>query len=77
MMRYDFELIFRKGSNNQVADALSRIPTAECNQISISVISVFQIDFLKRISHSWLQDAHLIHIIHKAQSQSGSQGKYT
>ena len=47
MMGYDFELIFRKGINNQVADALSRLPAQEIN-----AIIVFHNDLLKRISHS-------------------------
>ena len=72
MMGYDFELIFRKGSSNQVADALSRIPTVEFH-----AISVFQTDLFQKIKHSWLQDAHLVHLIHKAKSQAGVHGKYT
>ena len=63
MIGYDFELIFRKGSSNQVIDALSKIPTIEFN-----AIIVFQTDLLKRIAHSWLQDPRTVHLIHKAKS---------
>ena len=52
-----------------MADAFSRIPTAE-----FYVISVFQTDLFKKIQHSWLQDAHLIH---KTKSQARVHGKYT
>ena len=72
MMGYDFELIFRKGVQNQVADALSRLPAGEIN-----ALTVFHNDLLKRISHSWLTDPHLVHLIHKAKTKSGSISKYT
>ena len=72
MIGYDFELIFRKGSSNQVVDALFRIPINEFNAITI-----FQNDLLTRIAHSWLQDPHTVHLIHKAKSQASVIGKYT
>ena len=72
MMGYDFELIFRKGIINQVADALSRLPIREIN-----AITVFHNDLLKRISHFWLTNPHLVHLIHKAKTKLGSPTKYT
>ena len=34
-------------------------------------------DLLQRIKHSWLQDAALIHIIHKIQKRTDGGGKYS
>ena len=72
IMGYNFELIFKKGISNQVADALLRLFAGEIN-----AITVFHNDLLKRISHSWLTNSHLVHLIHKAKTKSGSPTKYT
>ena len=61
-----------KGSHNQAADALSRLPSVELN-----AMTTFQTDLLQKISHSWLQDPHLIHLIHKVKFQPVATGKYT
>ena len=62
-MGYDFELIFKKGSHNQAADSLSRLPSVELN-----AMTTFQTDLLQRISHFWLQDPYLVNLIHKVKS---------
>ena len=47
MMGYDYELVYRKGSKNQVADALSRLPYG-----SFSAITMCTKELLDRIKHS-------------------------
>ena len=71
MMGYDYTLTFRKGANNVVADALSRLPTPEFNAISL-----FTTDLLQKIKHSWVQDSALVHLLHKIQKGEASS-KYT
>ena len=72
MMDYDFEVIFRKGVTNTVADALSRKPHG-----SLSAISMVQSDVLQRIKQSWVNDPALIHLMHKLQHGPSKPSKYT
>ena len=44
MMRYDYELIFKKGSTNVMADALSKMVV-----VQLQAIYVFNTDLLQRI----------------------------
>ena len=59
MMEYDYDVFYRKGSTNTVADALSRKP-----QGSYYAISTITSDLLQQIKHSWVTDAAMIHLIH-------------
>jgi len=72
MMNYDFELIFRKCSSNMATDALFRHP-------SIQLLTIYAVstDVLQRIQHSWISDASLVHIIHKAKSSTYPLARYT
>ena len=72
MMGYDYELVFRKGAHNRVADALSRLP-----QVSLQAVTLCSNDILQRIKHSWLSDYALVHKIHKVQHSSSHAGKYS
>ena len=71
MIGYDYKLVFRKGSSNTVADALSRGPPS-----SLCAISVVSSDIFKQIQHSCLNDATLVHLIHKLKSSTNSSSKY-
>ena len=72
MMGYDYDLIFRKGSKNAAADALSRLP-----QVALQAITVCSNELLDRIKHSWLKDANLVHLIHKAKRNVNQGSKYS
>ena len=72
MMGYDYDLVFRKGSKNVVADALSRIP-----QVALQAITFCSNDLLARIKQSWLQDPKMIHLMHKAKGNTSLNSKYT
>ena len=72
MMGYDFELLFRKGASNIVADALSRQPFSQLN-----AIAVVTSDLMQRIQHSWISDSDLVHLIHAVTRDPGKHSKYT
>ena len=72
MMGYDYEVSFRKGSTNTVADALSRKP-----QGSFYAISTITSDLLQQIKQTWVSDASLIHLIHKLTKSPHKPSKYS
>ena len=39
LMAYDFEIVYKKGAENRVADALSRVPSQEISCMALSSIS--------------------------------------
>lgn len=67
MMGYDYEVIFKKGNSNTVADALSRKSHSQ-----LYAISGVSSDILQRIQRSWLTDPTVVHLIYKAKNSSGS-----
>ena len=71
MMGYDYEVIFKKGTSNTMADAISRRPSPQ-----LFAISVVSSDVLHRIQQSWLSDPFTVHLIHKAKA-SLANSKYT
>ncbi|GMI90769.1 hypothetical protein HRI_002746200 [Hibiscus trionum] len=74
MMGYDFEVCYKKGINNTVADALSRRPGGV--QLQNMVISSISTDFSKRIANSWEEDTKLKKIIEDLKNGSGKHSKY-
>ncbi|KAA3469922.1 polyprotein [Gossypium australe] len=68
MLGYDFEVIYRKGINNRVADGLSRQPQLEQGY---SVISS-----LIRVQQSYQADDKVAHIIQEVQHKSLQHQKY-
>ena len=72
MMGYDYEVVFRKGTANTVADALSRKPS-----IHLCAISIVTSTFLQKIQRSWLSDPSLIHLMHKLKTSTDKPSKYS
>ena len=70
MMGYDFKVIYRKGSSNTVADALSRKPHATFYALSIVTSD------LQKIQHFWLSDPSLVHLLHKLKNIPDKAFKY-
>ena len=71
MMSYDFEVSFKKGFSNTMANALSRKP-----QGSFHAISTVTNCLLQQIKHSWIGDASLVHLIHKLSASPATPFKY-
>lgn len=76
MLGYDFQVLYRKGSTNAVADGLSRQhPTeGQCWQLgSTSIIW----DLLHRVQNSWQRNQKLKKLCETLQQQPSSHPKYT
>ncbi|PKA50779.1 putative mitochondrial protein [Apostasia shenzhenica] len=72
---YDFTIQYKKGSENVVADALSRIPEnhiVESANISAAVIT----ELLKEVRNSWEEDPKLKDIIQKLQTEQEVTGGF-
>ena len=71
-MGYDYELLYRKGFSNVVADALF-------GQLEIQLNAIFVVtsDLIQRIQHSWAVDHSLVHLIHNLQRKPKKHLKYT
>ena len=72
MMGYDYDVCYRKGSSNKVADALSRKPME-----ALHMVTVLHTDLLAKIQHSWEHDANVSRVIQQLQQPSNKPSKFT
>jgi hypothetical protein len=64
---YDYEIIYKKGKDNVVVDALSRKYEDEGSLFSLSFIVP---DWLQVVHQEWLQDPKISHLIQQLQDNS-------
>jgi hypothetical protein len=64
---YDYEIIYKKGKDNVVTDALSRKYEEEGSLFSLSFIVP---DWLQAVRQEWLQDPKSSHLIQQLQSKA-------
>lgn len=64
LMGYDCTITYKKGQDNLVANALSRIPTT---QVQLHTISHISSDFVEMIRTSYVADDHLQQILQQLQ----------
>ncbi|GJW97325.1 retrotransposon-related protein [Tanacetum coccineum] len=64
LLGFDYEVVYKKGSDNGAADALSRVQTSELFSMVTTLVSI---DLAKKIEASWLADDKLQAIINKLQ----------
>ena len=65
MLGYDFEIIYKKGKLNVVADALSRMD--EEVETFLCVISIIQPDWITEARDEWKKDEEVWTLIQKLQ----------
>lgn len=64
LLGYDYEILYKKGIENKVANALSRITTAELLHLAVSSSLS---DLMEIIKEAWQHDPHLAIIITELQ----------
>ncbi|KAA3470893.1 polyprotein [Gossypium australe] len=77
MLRYDYSILYRKGSLNTVADALSRRSHVQEGQMFQCEISKVWSDIWNRVTSSVLMDTKLRQVIHELQQQLNVHPKYS
>jgi hypothetical protein len=70
---YDYEIIYKKGKDNVVADALSQKDEDEGSLFSLSFIVP---DWLQAVRQEWLQDPKSSHLIQQLQNKAPSPPGY-
>jgi hypothetical protein len=71
---YDYEIIYKKGKDNVVADALSRKYEDEGSLFSLSFIVP---DWLQAVHQEWLQDPKSSHLIQQLQNKAQAPRGYS
>jgi hypothetical protein len=71
---YDYEIIYKKGKDNVVANALSRKYEDEGSIFSLSFIVP---DWLQAIRQEWIQDPKSSQLIHQLQSKAPASPRYS
>ena len=72
LLRFDYEITYKKGKENVVADALSQLP----EQVEFLTVSLPTSDFLKDIKIEWQDDPETSKIIKKLEEASSSVAHY-
>lgn len=76
MLGYDFEVLYRWGANNKVADALSRQLKSEEGQIfHLSTSSIIS-ELLQQVQQSYQSDVKLQKVVEDAQQSKLANHKY-
>ena len=70
MLGYDFEIIYKKGKQNVVADALSR--KDEDVEALLCAISIIQPDWINEAREEWKNDEEVWALIRKLQQESST-----
>ena len=72
-MGYDYEISYKKGRENVVADALSRV---QSNELMIMAISAISSELMPEIQLSWEKDAELRNLISQLQQTDNVKSPY-
>ena len=74
-MAYDFEIIYKKGKLNVVADALSR--KDEEVEILLCVISIIQPDWITEARDEWKNDEEVWTLIQKLWQDPSASDRFS
>ena len=75
MLGYDFEIIYKKGKQNVVADALSR--KDEDVEAFLCAISIIQPDWINQAREEWKNDEEVRALIRKLQQDSSTSDTFS
>jgi len=75
MLGYDFEIIYKKGKQNVVADALSR--KDEDVEVLLCAISIIQPDWINEARDEWKNDEEVWALIRKLQQDSSTSDTFS
>ena len=75
MLDYDFEIIYKKGKKNVVADALSR--KDEDVEVLLCTISIIQPDWINEAREEWKNDEEVWALIWKLQQDSSTSNTFS
>ena len=73
MLGYDFEIIYKKGKNNIVTNALSR--KEEETEVSLCAIYIPQSDWVEEAMIEWKKDQEVCKIIQQLQEDPNALDK--
>ena len=72
LLRFDYEITYKKGKENVLADALSQLP----EQVEVSTVSLPTSDFLEDIKMEWQEDSDTSKIIKKLEEAPSPMAHY-
>lgn len=75
LLGYDYDIVYKIGQENKVADALSR--QEKCDHNSMAALSVVQTDWLKDLKQSWQDDVDIQKIITELVGNPSSHKHYS
>jgi hypothetical protein len=75
MLGYDFEIIYKKGKQNVVADALSR--KDEDVEALLCAISIIQLDWINEAREEWKNDEEVWALIRKLRQDSSTSDTFS
>ena len=72
-MGYDYDISYKKGRENVVTDALSRVKAGELLSLAVSSIST---ELMEQIQRSWENDPYLVNLMVQLQGQAELKSPY-
>ncbi|GJX82418.1 ty3-gypsy retrotransposon protein [Tanacetum coccineum] len=75
LLGYDYEISYKKDSENMVADAFSRVSSG--TELNSLVLTFITSDLMQRIKDSWSNDSVLQGLIQQLQNKSYVEDKYS
>ena len=75
MLDYDFEIIYKKGKQNVVTDALSR--KDEDVEAFLCAISIIQLDWIKEAREEWKNDKEVWALIRNLQQDPSTSHTFS